>query len=86
MADLPGITLADGDTQVRVLLPLKGFSILDSPGDRFWDPAADAAFARSLKAGLRPGIPVEELDLNINDPAFADRATGVLLDMLAVTR
>jgi uncharacterized protein (UPF0261 family) len=70
---------------VHVLIPLKGFSILDSPGDRFWNPAADAAFTQALKADLRPGIPVEELDLNINDPAFADRATSLLLDMLRKT-
>jgi uncharacterized protein (UPF0261 family) len=67
----------------HVLIPLKGFSILDSPGERFWNPAADVAFTQALKADLRPGIPVEELDLNINDPAFADRATAVLLEMLA---
>ena len=67
---------------VAVLIPLKGFSMLDSPGERFWDPQADAAFIQALKANLRPGIAVEELDLNINDPAFADRAAALLLDML----
>lgn len=67
---------------VAVLIPLKGFSILDSPGGRFWHPEADAAFTATLKAHLRPDIPVEEHDLNINDPAFADRATELLLDML----
>jgi uncharacterized protein (UPF0261 family) len=67
---------------VHVLIPLKGFSILDSPGQRFWNPAADAAFTQGLKTNLRTGIPVEELDLNINDPEFADRATALLFDML----
>jgi len=67
---------------VYVLIPLKGFSILDSPGDRFWNPEADAAFVRALRADLRPDILIDELDLNINDPAFADRATQLLLDML----
>jgi uncharacterized protein (UPF0261 family) len=69
----------------HVLIPLKGFSILGGPGDRFWNPAADAAFTQAIKANLRPGIPVEELDVNINDPAFADRATSILLDMLGKT-
>jgi uncharacterized protein (UPF0261 family) len=69
----------------HVLIPLRGFSILDSPGDRFWNPEADAAFAQALKAALRPGIPVEELDVNINDPAFAERATALLLEMLTAT-
>lgn len=67
---------------VAVLIPLRGFSMLDSPGERFWNPDADAAFRSSLRAGLRPDIPVEELDANINDPAFADRAVALLLDRL----
>jgi uncharacterized protein (UPF0261 family) len=67
---------------VRVLIPLRGFSMLDSPGERFWDPAADAAFVTALRADLRPGIAVEELDANINDPQFADRAAALLLEML----
>jgi uncharacterized protein (UPF0261 family) len=70
----------------RVLIPLRGFSMLDSPGERFWNPDADAAFIRALRADLRPEIEVEELDANINDPQFADRAAAVLLEMLAVTR
>ena len=71
---------------VRVLIPLRGFSMLDSPGERFWLPEADAAFTRALRAGLRSDIPVEELDANINDPAFTDRSAAALLEMLSVTR
>ncbi|HEU5099681.1 MAG TPA: Tm-1-like ATP-binding domain-containing protein [Roseiflexaceae bacterium] len=67
---------------VRVLIPLGGFSMLDSPGERFWDPAADAAFVAALRADLRPEIAIEEIDANINDPRFADRAAAALLEML----
>jgi uncharacterized protein (UPF0261 family) len=67
---------------VRVLIPLRGFSMLDSPGERFWNPEADAAFVAALRADLRPDIAVEELDANINDPRFADRAAACLLEML----
>jgi uncharacterized protein (UPF0261 family) len=67
---------------VAVLIPRKGFSILDSPGERFWDPEADAAFVQALRADLRPDILVEEHDLNINAAAFADRCAEVLLGML----
>jgi uncharacterized protein (UPF0261 family) len=66
----------------KVLIPLKGFSMLDSPGERFWDPRADAAFVAALRAELRPEIAVEELDCNINDPQFADRAAALLLELL----
>ena len=67
---------------VAILLPLQGVSQLDSPGGQFWDPAANAACFDAIKANLRPGIPVHEIDCNINDPAFADRASELLLAML----
>jgi uncharacterized protein (UPF0261 family) len=66
----------------KVLIPLRGFSMLDSPGERFWNPEADAAFVTALRADLQPEIVVEELDANINDPQFADRAAALLLEML----
>lgn len=67
---------------VAILLPLKGVSQLDSPGGPFWDPEADAACYEAIKAHLKPGIPVIEMDNNINDPAFAEKAVDVLLTML----
>jgi uncharacterized protein (UPF0261 family) len=67
---------------VAVILPLKGVSMLDSPGGRFWEPAADAACYDAIKKNLKPGIPVIELDHNINDPEFADKCAELLLEML----
>jgi uncharacterized protein (UPF0261 family) len=67
---------------VAVLLPLKGVSMLDSPGGDFWDPDADQACYNAIKQNVRPGIPVIELDYNINDPEFADQVAQTLLDML----
>ena len=67
---------------VAVLLPLKGVSMLDSEGERFWDPAADAACFEAIKQNLRPGIPVIEVDHNINDPEFSGKAAELLLEML----
>jgi uncharacterized protein (UPF0261 family) len=71
---------------VTVLLPLRGVSMIDSPGGAFWWPEADAAFVAALKARLRPGIPVIEMDCNINDPAFAERCAQCLLDHLKNVR
>jgi uncharacterized protein (UPF0261 family) len=67
---------------VAILLPLKGVSQLDSPGGAFWDPEADGSCYDAIKRNLKPGIPLIELDANINDPAFADRAVELLLEML----
>jgi uncharacterized protein (UPF0261 family) len=67
---------------VAILLPLGGVSQLDSPGGEFWDPQADRACFDAIKNNLKPGIPVIEMDDNINDPGFADRAVETLLNML----
>jgi uncharacterized protein (UPF0261 family) len=67
---------------VAVVLPLKGVSQLDSPGGDFWDPEADGVCYDAIKKNLKPGIPVVEMDHNINDPEFADKCAGLLLDML----
>jgi uncharacterized protein (UPF0261 family) len=67
---------------VTILLPLKGVSQLDGPGAPFWDPEADAACYDAIKAHLKPGIPVIEVDANINDPVFAERAAEELMRMM----
>lgn len=74
--------------RVAIVLPLRGVSMLDSvdvdgtPG-RFWDPDADRACFDAIKAKLNPGIPVVEMDNNINDTEFADKCAALLLEMLA---
>jgi uncharacterized protein (UPF0261 family) len=67
---------------VAIVLPLKGVSQLDSPGGQFWDPEADRACYDAIKRNLRPGIPVIEVDHNINDPEFSGQVTETLLEML----
>lgn len=67
---------------VAVVLPLGGVSMLDSPGSRFWDPAADGACFDAIRRHLNPGIPVLELDHNINDPEFSGKCAELLRDML----
>jgi len=69
--------------RVAFLLPLKGVSILDSQGDRFWWPEADQAMFEAIKKDLKPGIKVVELEANINDRAFADKAVEMLMDLMA---
>lgn len=67
---------------VAILLPLKGVSMLDSPGGPFWDPEADRACYDAIKSNLKPGIPIYELDCNINDPDFAKKVVEVLLALM----
>jgi uncharacterized protein (UPF0261 family) len=67
---------------VAVLLPLRGVSQLDSDGNPYWWPEADGALYDALRANLRSGIEVVEVDANVNDHAFADAATAKLLELM----
>ena len=68
---------------VSVLLPLRAISVISAPGQPFHSPAADEALFRSLRHHLRPDIPVRELDVEINDPAFARACAETLLAHLS---
>jgi uncharacterized protein (UPF0261 family) len=67
---------------VAILIPLRGVSQLDSPGGQFWDPEADRACFDAIRSNLREGIPYIEMDNNINDTDFSEKAVGLLLDMM----
>jgi uncharacterized protein (UPF0261 family)/ABC-type branched-subunit amino acid transport system ATPase component len=59
---------------VRLLLPEKGVSMLDSPGQPFCDPEADNALFESLERTVRQTSrrKIERIDANINDAKFVD--------------
>jgi uncharacterized protein (UPF0261 family) len=57
---------------VVLLLPLRGVSMLDAPGQPFHDPAADRALFESLRENVSPAVRIREVDAHINDPVFAD--------------
>jgi uncharacterized protein (UPF0261 family) len=66
---------------VAILLPGRGVSAIDKEGQPFYDPAARRALHDAIRAGVH-GIEVEELDLHINDSAFADAAARKLLELM----
>lgn len=68
--------------RVAFLLPTKGVSILDSEGERFWWPEADRAMFDAIKANIKPGIEVVEIDANINDKAFAEKAVEMMMGLM----
>jgi uncharacterized protein (UPF0261 family) len=67
---------------VVILLPLKGVSMLDSPGGRFWDPDSDRACYDAIREHVQEHVAVRELDYNINDPEFSSAAAAALLELL----
>jgi uncharacterized protein (UPF0261 family)/ABC-type branched-subunit amino acid transport system ATPase component len=69
---------------VRFLLPLKGVSLIDAPGKPFHDPAADRMLFDTLESEFKPGPnrKLIKLDMNINDPAFAEALVDQFLNII----
>jgi uncharacterized protein (UPF0261 family) len=65
-----------------LFLPLRGVSALDHEGRPFWWPEADAALFQSIRNWVSPHVRLVELDMHVNDPAFALAAAGTLLEMV----
>jgi uncharacterized protein (UPF0261 family) len=65
-----------------VLVPLRGVSAIDREGQPFWWPQADQALFQSLRNWMSPHVRLVELDLHINDPAFAEAAARIMLDLM----
>lgn len=72
---------AKGPTAVFV--PLKGVSALDREGQPFWWPEANQALFQSLRNWMSPSVRLVELDVHINDPAFADAMGKCLLEFVS---
>jgi len=67
---------------VAVFLPLKGVSLLDSPGGDFWDPEADEALFAAIRENLPPHVELIELDYSINEPLFAEAVAEKFLELM----
>lgn len=66
-----------------LMLPLKGVSMIDKEGEPFYDPVANQALFEALRNHTKPSVRRVELDLHINDPAFADAVAKELLKIIS---
>jgi uncharacterized protein (UPF0261 family) len=57
---------------VALFVPLGGVSMIDAPGQPFYDAEADAALFSALRSGLGENVELVEMENNVNDDAFAD--------------
>lgn len=73
-----GRKLATARGPATILYPARGVSAIDRVGQPFDDPAARAELLRGLRE-THGRVPLVELDLHVNDDAFADRAADELL-------
>jgi uncharacterized protein (UPF0261 family) len=68
---------------VKVVYPTHGLSIPSyAPDGVFWDPEADAAFLETLRAELRPDIPILPYERHVNEPAFGIEVAELFLEMM----
>lgn len=66
-----------------LFIPLKGVSALDDAGKAFDSPEADIALFEAIRQNIGANVEVVELDLHINDPAFADAMANRLLALIS---
>ena len=61
-------------------------SLIDAPGQPFHDPAADRMLFETLESEFRPGPNrrLIKLDMNINDPAFAQALVDHFLEIVVI--
>jgi uncharacterized protein (UPF0261 family) len=76
------IRLSQTRGPAKVVLPLRGVSAYSKEGGPFHDPEADARAIDAVLRELRPGIPAETLETDINDPAFARACAEALIELL----
>jgi uncharacterized protein (UPF0261 family) len=77
-----GRKLAAARGPAALFVPLRGVSAIAVAGGPFHDPQADEALRAGLRETLPAAVELHELDLDINDPRFAeamaDRLDGLI--------
>ncbi|MBU0463998.1 MAG: Tm-1-like ATP-binding domain-containing protein [Proteobacteria bacterium] len=71
---------------IKVLIPLKGWSVADSIDGPLYDPETNDLFIKTFKENLVQTIIVKEENLHINDPSFAKAAADMMDQMIASKR
>jgi uncharacterized protein (UPF0261 family) len=69
-------------TNIKVLIPSRGWSEADREGGPLYDPGVSQVFLRRLKERLNPQIEIREMDSHINDTAFARTAAKMMDEMV----
>ena len=70
-------------SRAALVIPLKGVSMIDAPGQAFYGPEEDAMLFATLRENItNPLVEIIEVDANINDAAFSDVAAQKLVELL----
>ena len=82
VADVFAEKLNRSNGPVRFVIPLKGWSSVDIPGNPTYDPKEDQIFIEELRQRLKPEIEVVEVNANLEDPEFAKAIVETALEVL----
>lgn len=66
-----------------VVVPTRGYSLIDVEGGPLWDHEADMALVEALEAELRDDVAVERVDLAVNDPEFGRLVARRFIELAA---
>lgn len=66
---------------VKFMIPLRGWSGADCPGNPTYDPEEDRIFTQELRKRLKPEIQITETDANMEDPEFAKAVAEASLEI-----
>lgn len=68
---------------VKFVIPLKGWSSVDIPGNPTYDPKEDLIFIEELRRKLNQEIEITEVDANLEDPEFAEAIIKAALEVFS---
>jgi uncharacterized protein (UPF0261 family) len=78
--------LSQSTGPAAVLIPNGGFTQLNIKGGPMYEPESDRGFVEGLREVLdrlpEQEIPIREIDLHINDPAFAEQAAAMMHELI----
>lgn len=66
-----------------IVLPLRGVSAIDCPGQPFYDPEADRILFDAIRNNIKANVKLVEVDAHINDAAFAQRLVGEFQELIS---
>ena len=70
------------DSNVKVLVPMRGWSEADREGGPLYDPDMNRLFMNQLKSALSSQIEIHEVDHHINDKEFGETAAAMMDRMI----
>jgi len=71
--------LNEGRGPRAVMIPLRGFSMLNREGQVLYDEASNIAYVEAMEQTLSPDVELIQVDAHINDRKFADATVDTFL-------